>query len=112
MEMKKDMSTTPPSTPQGPARNDLLTNEPYRSGPYPGDDPAHATGEGSAGSSHPTAMPDAPHSAPPKRKEPVTDDVTAPQPPDNVSSTSADPDHERPGGMSGGLGAGGKVKGG
>ncbi len=98
MEMKKDERTTPPSTPQGPARNDLLTDEPYRSGPYPGDDPAHPTGEGSGGSSHPTGMPETAR---------AQDDITAPQLP---ASTPADLDHERPGGMSGGLGKVGDAK--
>jgi hypothetical protein len=40
-------NTVPPSSPQGPARNDLLTDEQYRNGPYPGDDPDRPAGEGS-----------------------------------------------------------------
>ncbi len=34
----------------------------------------------------------------------ASDDAIVPQSPNNAGSSSIDPDHERPGGMSGGLG--------
>lgn len=36
--------------------------------------------------------------------EQASEDAIVPQPPNNAHSTTEDPDHERPGGMSGGLG--------
>ena len=48
----QDRSTTPPSTPQGPASIDRLVSPEYRSGPYPGDKPDQPAGEGSAVATH------------------------------------------------------------
>lgn len=47
-------NTVPPSSPQGPTRNDLLTDEKYRNGPYPGDDADLPPGEGSPIALHST----------------------------------------------------------
>ncbi len=57
---KKNMNTTPPSTPQGPESNDMLVSPEYRKGPYPGDRPDAATGEGSTVATNAAGIP-APH---------------------------------------------------
>ena len=51
-----DPTTTPPSTPHGPASIDRLVAPEYRSGPYPGDDPERPTGEGSAVATHSSGL--------------------------------------------------------
>lgn len=52
----KDTRTIPPSTPQGPASNDLLVSPEYRNGPYPGDVAGQPVGEGSTVATHSTGI--------------------------------------------------------
>lgn len=99
-----DPTTTPPSSPQGPERNLLLTDEEYRKRTWPGDDPDQPAGEGSGARTRPSPPPEKPQHTTTSGDQ-ASDDATVQHAPNNAGSTKQDPDDERGGGMSGGLGA-------
>ena len=75
---KKNVKTTPPSTPQGPESNDNLVSPEYRNGPYPGDRDDKPAGEGSTVGTHHTGIPEPGRTA--EKDEPSDTRSTSPKP--------------------------------
>lgn len=103
--MKKERinpNTVPPSTPQGPERNMLLTDEAYLKHTWPGDDPNRPAGEGSGARTRP--LREERPLRPTTSSEQASEDATVQHAANNTGSTAKDQDNESDEGMSGGLG--------